>query len=77
MTSVTRSIDDRTKQVLGWDSFRYQGEEVLAKSGATNGFRSRLFVDATRHRAVVVLINAGGPTSINDLFALALAQDAF
>jgi CubicO group peptidase (beta-lactamase class C family) len=74
MTSVRRPTGGGTDQVLGWDAFRYQGNEVLAKSGVTNGFRCRLFVDPTGHRAVIVLINGGGPTPINDLVALALAQ---
>lgn len=73
MTSVRRPAGG-TDQVLGWDAFRYQGHEVLAKSGVTNGFRSRLFVDPTGHRAVIVLINGGGSEPINDLVALALAQ---
>lgn len=74
MTSVRRPTGGGTDQVLGWDAFRYQGNDVLAKSGGTNGFRSRLFVDRTGHRAVIVLINGGGPTPVNDLVALALAQ---
>ena len=74
MTSVRRPTGGGTDQMLGWDAFRYQGNEVLAKSGVTNGFRSRLFVDPTGHRAVIVLINGGGPAPINDLVALALAQ---
>ena len=74
MTSIRRPVDRGTDQALGWDAFRYQGNEVLAKSGGTNGFRSRLFVDPTGHRAVIVLINGGGPAPINDLVALALAQ---
>ena len=48
MTSVRRPTGGGTDQVLGWDAFRYQGNEVLAKSGVTNGFRSRFFVDPTR-----------------------------
>jgi CubicO group peptidase (beta-lactamase class C family) len=74
MTSVRRPTGGGTDQVLGWDAFRYQGNEVLAKSGVTNGFRSRFFVDRTGHRAVIVLINGGGPAPVNDLVALALAQ---
>jgi serine-type D-Ala-D-Ala carboxypeptidase/endopeptidase len=74
MTSIRRPVDRSTDQVLGWDAFRYQGNDVLAKSGVTNGFRSRLFVDPTGHRAVIVLSNGGGPAPINDLVALALAQ---
>ena len=48
MTSIRRPVDRGTDQVLGWDAFRYQGNDVLAKSGVTNGFRSRLFVDCNR-----------------------------
>jgi hypothetical protein len=74
MTSVRRPADGGIDQVLGWDAFRYQGNDVLAKSGGTNGFRSRLFVDPTGLRAVIVLINGGGPAPISDLVALALVQ---
>lgn len=74
MTSVRRPTGGGTDQMLGWEGFRYQGNEVLAKSGVTNGFRSRLFVDPTGHRAVIVLINGGGPAPVNDLVALALTQ---
>ncbi len=74
MKSVRRRADGGIDQVLGWDAFRYQGNEVLAKSGVTNGFRSRLFVDPTGHRAVIVLSNGGGLAPISDLVGLALAQ---
>jgi hypothetical protein len=75
MKSVRRPTGGGTDQLLGWDAFRYQGNEVLAKSGVTNGFRSRLFVDPAGHRAAIVWINSGGPIPVNDLVALALAQD--
>ena len=74
MTAIRRPIDRNTDQVLGWDALRYQGNEVLAKSGGTNGFRSRFFVDPARHRAVIVLINGGGLAPVNDL-ALDLCPD--
>jgi serine-type D-Ala-D-Ala carboxypeptidase/endopeptidase len=74
MTSVRRPADGGIDQVLGWDAFRYQGNQVLAKSGGTNGFRSRLFVDPAGHRAVIVLSNGGGSAPINDLVAVALAR---
>lgn len=72
MTSVKRPSEEaRVQQALGWNLFRLGPNEIVAHSGGTFGFQSRLIVDSTRKRVVVAWINGRGP-AVNDLVGLAL-----
>lgn len=74
MTSVRVPLEGErdSYQVLGWGMFKYRGNDLLGHSGGTFGVETRLVVDTTRKRVVIVWINgkAGGP--VNDLAGLAL-----
>jgi CubicO group peptidase (beta-lactamase class C family) len=75
MTSVKIPLEERdTYQALGWGIFKYRGNDMLGHSGGTFGFETRLVIDTTRKRVVIVWVNgkAGGP--VNDLAGLALER---
>ena len=72
MTSVKRTTDEaRVQQTLGWTMFRLGANEIVAHSGGTFGFQSRLIVDTTRKRVVIAWINGRG-AAVTDLVGLAL-----
>jgi hypothetical protein len=72
MTSVKRPHEEqRLRQALGWNMFRLGPNEILAHTGSTFGFQSRLIVDTTRKRAVVAWINGAG-AGVSDFVGLAL-----
>jgi len=76
MTSVRRPIpDSRTQQTLGWSTFKRGSSELLAHDGGTFGFQSRLVVDTTRKRAVIVLINGRSEEALTEIVSLALDRD--
>jgi CubicO group peptidase (beta-lactamase class C family) len=75
MTSVKVSLEERDSyQALGWAMFKYRGNDMLGHSGGTFGFETRMVIDMTRKRVVIVWVNgkAGGP--VNDLAGLALER---
>ena len=73
MTSVKRpSEESRVQQALGWNVFRLGSNEILAHSGGTFGFQSRLIVDITRRRAAIAWLNGVGGGGVSDLVGLAL-----
>jgi len=75
MTSVKRpSAEKRVQQTLGWDLFRLGPNEIIAHSGGTFGFESRLLVDRTRKRAVVAWANGRSGGGVADLVGAALDQ---
>jgi len=72
MTSVKRPTEEaRVQQTLGWGLFRLGANEIVAHSGGTFGFQSRLIVDTTRKRVVIAWINGRG-AAVTDLVGLAL-----
>jgi D-alanyl-D-alanine-carboxypeptidase/D-alanyl-D-alanine-endopeptidase len=72
MTSVKRPTEEaRVQQTLGWNVFRLGANEIVAHSGGTFGFQSRLLVDTTRKRVVIAWINGRG-AAVSDLVGLAL-----
>jgi CubicO group peptidase (beta-lactamase class C family) len=75
MTSVRVPLEEEgTYQALGWAMFKYRGNDMLGHSGATFGFNTRLVVDTTRKRAVIVWINGRAAGAVNDLVGLALER---
>lgn len=75
MTSVKRQTDERRlQQTLGWELFRLGANEIIAKSGGTFGFESRLLVDTTRKRAVIAWANGRSGAGVAELVGAALDQ---
>ena len=75
MTAVKRSTAEKgVQQTLGWDLFRRGPSELLAKSGGTFGFESRLVVDTTRKRAVIAWANGRSGNGVTALVGAAIDQ---
>ena len=75
MTSVKVPLEERDSyQVLGWGMFKYRGNDLLGHSGGTFGFETRLVVDTTRKRAVIVWVNGKAAGPVSDLVGLALER---
>jgi CubicO group peptidase (beta-lactamase class C family) len=75
MTSVRVPLEEENEyQALGWGVFRYRGNNMLGHSGGTLGFNTRLVVDTTRKRAVIVWVNGRAAGSVSDLVGLALER---
>ena len=75
MTSVKIPLEERDSyQVLGWGMFKYGGNDLLGHSGGTFGFETRLVVDTTRKRAVIVWVNGKAAGPVSDLVGLALER---
>jgi CubicO group peptidase (beta-lactamase class C family) len=75
MTSVRVPLEEEgTYQALGWAMFKYRGNDMLGHSGATFGFNTRMVVDTTRKRAVIVWINGRAAGAVGDLVGLALER---
>jgi CubicO group peptidase (beta-lactamase class C family) len=73
MTSVKRPTEEsRVQQTLGWNLFRLGANEIIAHSGGTFGFESRLIVDITRKRPVIAWVNGRSGGGVSDLVGLAL-----
>jgi hypothetical protein len=73
MTSVkTAGSGERVQQALGWESFRFNGNEMLGHSGGTLGFETRLVVDTTRRRVVLAWANGRSGNGVTDLVGLAI-----
>jgi len=54
--------------------FKYRGNDLLGHSGGTFGFETRLVVDTTRKRAVIVWVNGKAAGPVSDLVGLALER---
>jgi CubicO group peptidase (beta-lactamase class C family) len=75
MTSVRVPLEERdTYQALGWGGFKYRGNDMLGHSGGNFGFNTRLVVDMTRKRAVIVWVNGRAAGAVSDLVGLALER---
>ena len=75
MTAVKRSTAEKGVQhTWGWDLFRRGPSELLAKSGGTFGFESRLVVDTTRKRAVIAWANGRSGNGVTALVGAAIDQ---
>jgi CubicO group peptidase (beta-lactamase class C family) len=76
MTSVQRKTEEsRNQQALGWGMFKLGSNAIVAHSGGTLGFESRLLVDTTRKRVVIAWANGRSGDGVSNLVGLALDRE--